>query len=105
MAVAAAAAAMLGAGVAAPVAAKDYNVAGTVDCGVRSGEPCPDAASVFLWTSDVSGRDEKWEVDVTWVRDDLYGLHQDEAINFEVGISRPRSAASRRSGSAAKAAS
>ena len=37
-----------------------------------------------LFTSDISGVHESWVIDVSWVKDELTGLHQDEAIDFEV---------------------
>ena len=84
-----AAALLTSVGAATPTAyAKEYNVAGTVDCGVRSGRLCPASESIFLITSDISGRDERWEIDITWVQKKLGGFYQDEAFDFEV-MDRP----------------
>ena len=71
---------------ASPALAKDFNVAGTVDCGVRSGRACPLGDTITLWTDDISGTRELVTVDVTWIGRQLRGasLEQDDAIDLEV---------------------
>ena len=68
----------------APTFAKEYDIAGTVDCGLRSGEACVIADSVKLWTDDVSGTRELITIDTAWIKKDFAGLDQDEAIDLEV---------------------
>jgi len=67
-----------------PALAKEYNIAGTVDCGAKSGRSCSIGNTVDLWTSDVSGSRQLVTVDVSWVRKHLRGLGQDDAIDLEV---------------------
>ena len=71
---------------ASPALAKDFNVAGTVDCGVRSGQDCPIGDTISLWTEDISGKRELVTIDITWIRRQLRGveLEQDDAIDLEV---------------------
>ena len=64
--------------------AKDYNIAGTVDCGARSGRTCSVGDTLDLWTSDISGTPQLVTVDISWIRKHLRGLDQDEAIDLEV---------------------
>ena len=69
----------------APVAhAKEYDIAGTVDCGVRSGRHCSIDNALNIWTDDVSGQRQLVTVDVSWIRRKLPGLDQDDAIDLEV---------------------
>ena len=73
----------------APIAlAKEYNIAGTVDCGLRSGQRCSIDSTVALWTEDISGSPQRVIVDVSWIRKQLPGLDQDEPIDLEV-MDRP----------------
>ena len=64
--------------------AKDYNIAGTVDCGVPSGHDCAIGDSLRLWTEDVTGTKELITLDISFIRQDLRELGQDDPIDLEV---------------------
>lgn len=66
------------------VSAKEYNIAGTVECGRRSGQRCDIGNTLQLWTWDVNGRRQLVTIDVSWIRRKLPNLDQDEAIDLEV---------------------
>src|SRR5829696_4521330 len=69
---------------ASPALAKDFNIAGTVDCSQRSGRVCSIDNTVKLWTDDISGTRQLVTVDISWIRKRLPNLEQDDAIDFEV---------------------
>ena len=61
--------------------AKEYEIDGTADCGLRSGRRCSIDAKLALWTDDVSGKRERVEVDVSWIDpDDLDAIDQDDRV-------------------------
>lgn len=74
----------------APVSAsKDFDVTGSLDCGVRSGERChfedwDTGPMIAMFTEDVSGTSERFVVDATWLRDHLTAFHQDDFVWFVV---------------------
>ena len=80
---------------AAPVSAsKDFDVTGSLDCGVMSGHKCvfedwDDGPTIGLFTKDISGVTERFEVDASWMRDHLTAFRQDDFVWFLVrdGIS------------------
>jgi len=71
---------------ATPTLAKDFNVAGTVECGARSGRACAIGDTITLWTDDFGGPRQLVTIDATWIQRQLSraGLEQDEAIDLEV---------------------
>jgi hypothetical protein len=64
--------------------AKDYDIAGTVDCGVPSGNACPVGNSLRLWTDDVTGSKALITIDISWIRNDVANLDQDDPIDLQV---------------------
>jgi hypothetical protein len=64
--------------------AKEYDVAGTVDCGVPSGRDCTTRDTLDLWTDDVSGTRQLVTVNVSWIKSQLPKLDQDDPIDLEV---------------------
>ena len=69
---------------ASPALAKDFNIAGTVECGQRSGRACSIDDTVQLWTDDIGGTRQLVTVDISWIRKRLPNLEQDDAVDFEV---------------------
>ena len=67
-----------------PALAKDFNLAGTIECGQRSGRGCSIGDTVQLWTDDFGGKHQLVTVDISWIRKRLRGLDQDDAVDFEV---------------------
>jgi hypothetical protein len=73
-----------------PVAASnDFDVTGSLDCGVRSGQTCAfedwgDGPMIALFTEDVSGTTERFVVDAAWLRDHLTAFRQDDFVWFVV---------------------
>jgi len=67
-----------------PALAKDFNIAGTVECGRRSGRSCVIDNTVSIWTDDFGGKHQLVTIDISWIRKKLPGLDQDDAIDFEV---------------------
>jgi len=84
---------LLTAGPAAPVASaamiKDFDVTGTLDCGVRSGRKCEftdweTGPKLAMFTEDISGEMMRFEVDASWLRDHLTAFRQDDFVWFVV---------------------
>ena len=65
-------------------AQKEFTIVGTVDCGLPSGRRCTIDDVLRLWTSDVTGERARFTVDVSWVKNQLVGYDQDDAICVEV---------------------
>lgn len=65
-------------------AAKDYDIAGTVDCGVKSGHGCSIGDTLNVWTDDLGGGKQLATIDVSWIRKQLPDLDQDDPIDLEV---------------------
>src|SRR5436190_5072341 len=63
---------------------KDLELTGTVDCGLASGARCSIGDTLRLWTTDVDGTRRLVEIDVSWIRDQLGGIDQDDLLSFEV---------------------
>src|SRR5436190_18566175 len=63
---------------------KDLELTGTVDCGLASGARCSIGDTLRLWTTDVDGTRRLVEIDVSWIRDQLGGIDQDDLMSFEV---------------------
>ena len=68
----------------AAVLAKDFNLAGTVDCDRKSGRSCSIDDTVRIWTDDFGGKRQLVTIDISWIRKRLPSLDQDDAIDFEV---------------------
>src|SRR5262245_10938497 len=64
--------------------AREIELDGTADCGLRSGRHCSIDNTLALWTDDVSGNRERVEIDVRWVKDDLDKIDQDERVCLTV---------------------
>ncbi|MGE3271624.1 MAG: hypothetical protein AB7P40_22930 [Chloroflexota bacterium] len=68
---------------------KDFDVTGSLDCGVRSGDRCQFAdweigPKLAMFTEDISGETMRFEVDASWLRDDLTAFRQDDFVWFVV---------------------
>src|SRR5690349_14131107 len=71
------------------VSAKEFDVTGTLDCGVRSGHICKwddwDTGPVIgIITEDISGKPERVLVDASWVKKDMTDFGQDDFVWFTV---------------------
>jgi hypothetical protein len=69
----------------APALAKDFDVTGTLDCAVASGQKCiftdwETGPTLAIFTEDVSGEMMHFEVDASWIRDDLTAFRQDDFV-------------------------
>src|SRR5215217_5645918 len=64
---------------ASPALAKDFNIAGTVECGKRSGRSCSIDNTVSIRTDDFGGKHQLVTVDISWIRKRLPNLEQDDA--------------------------
>src|SRR5215210_8062560 len=60
--------------------AREYEIDGTADCGLRSGRRCSIGSVLAVWTDHVSGTRERIEINVSWVRDDLGKIDQDDLV-------------------------
>src|SRR6187431_1032031 len=61
--------------------ARELEIDGTADCGLRSGRHCDIDKTLALWTDDVTGSRERFEVDIRWIdKDDLDKIDQDERV-------------------------
>jgi hypothetical protein len=63
---------------------KTFDIVGTVDCGLASGKRCSIGDVVRVWTEDVSGHRQLVEIDVSWIRQTLPALDQDDLLRLEV---------------------
>ena len=64
--------------------AKEFEIDGTADCGVRSERRCSIDSTLAIWTDDVSGTNQRVEVDVSWIRQALGAIDQDDHVCFVV---------------------
>ena len=69
--------------------ARDFDVTGTLECGVRSGERCSFAdwangPTIAVLTEDISGETQRVLLDASWVKDDLSSFDQDDWVWFTV---------------------
>ena len=68
-----------------PASAKDFALIAIVDCGAKSGKPCPDGTTIIgVRTDQISGKLQTYKVDVSWVLKQAPRLHQDDEICVEV---------------------
>src|SRR5882724_2862513 len=72
---------------AAPALAKEFDVTGTIDCGVRSGNKCDftdwsTGPTIGVLTEDISGTRELVQIDASWVKNDLNDFDQDDFVWF-----------------------
>lgn len=65
-------------------AAKEYDIAGTVECGARSGRHCPIGDTLTLRTDDLGGKGRLATINVSWIRRRLRSLDQDDPLDLEV---------------------
>ena len=70
---------------AVPVAAKEFDVTGTIDCGALSGRKCDftdwsTGPVIGVLTEDISGVRERVLIDASWVKNDLTDFDQDDFI-------------------------
>jgi hypothetical protein len=75
--------------VASAPAVKDFDVTGSLDCGVRSGQKCvftdwETGPKLAMFTKDISGEKMRFEVDASWLRDHLTAFRQDDFVWFVV---------------------
>jgi len=75
--------------VATAAAVKDFDVTGSLDCGVRSGQKCvftdwETGPILALFTEDISGESMRFVVDASWLRDNLTAFRQDDFVWFTV---------------------
>src|SRR5215207_6236871 len=66
-----------------PALAKDFNIAGTVECGRRSGRSCVIDNTVSIWTDDFGGKHQLVTIEISWIRKKLRDLEKEEATDFE----------------------
>lgn len=71
------------------VLAKEFDVTGTLDCGIRSGRKCSfsdwaTGPKIGVLTRDLSGNLERVVLDASWIRDDLTDFGQDDFVWFVV---------------------
>jgi uncharacterized protein YfaP (DUF2135 family) len=60
--------------------AREFEIDGTADCGLRSGRRCSIDSTLAVWTEHISGERQRIEVNVSWVRDDLGKIEQDDYV-------------------------
>ena len=60
--------------------AKEFEIDGTVDCGLKSDRRCDIDKVLALWTDDISGVRERVEIDVSWIKDSLDKIDQDDHV-------------------------
>lgn len=60
--------------------AREFEIDGTADCGLKSGKHCSIDNSLALFTDDVSGEKQRVEIDVRWVKADLDKIDQDDHV-------------------------
>src|SRR5262245_28182772 len=61
--------------------AREIEIDGSADCGLRSGRHCDIANTLALWTDDITGTRDRFEVDIRWIdKDDLDKIDQDERV-------------------------
>ncbi|MGE3271897.1 MAG: hypothetical protein AB7P40_24295 [Chloroflexota bacterium] len=66
--------------------AKEIDVIGTVDCGLRSGQRCSLENTLVLLTDSVTGEATHISIDISWIKDKLPALDQDDEITLSVEI-------------------
>jgi len=60
--------------------ANEIEIDGTADCGLKSGRRCSIDSRLAIWTDDISGTRERIEIDVSWIRDSLDSIDQDDRV-------------------------
>jgi hypothetical protein len=51
--------------------AREYEIDGTADCGLRNEQRCTIGSVLSIWTDDITGSRQRFEVDVSWIKDAL----------------------------------
>ena len=64
--------------------AKEFEIDGTADCGVPSDRRCSIDTILAIWTDDIGGINQRVEVDVSWIRQALGAIDQDDHVCFVV---------------------
>jgi hypothetical protein len=72
-----------------PALAKDFDVTGTLDCGAQSGRKCDfvdwdTGPTLAIFTEDISGDRLLFEIDASWIKDDLTDFGQDDFVWFVI---------------------
>lgn len=72
-----------------PAIAKEFDITGTLDCGVRSGSRCTFSdwtagPVIAVLTEDISGTRERVLIDASWIKNDLDDFDQDDFVWFTV---------------------
>ena len=65
-----------------PGLAKEFDVVGSVDCGIPSGRRCDLDDTLVLLTDSVSGLHEMVAIDISWIKKKLPALDQDDEIEL-----------------------
>lgn len=61
--------------------AREYEIDGTADCGLRSERRCSIDSTLAVWTDDVTGTRQRFEVDVSWIRpSQMDRIDQDDRV-------------------------
>jgi hypothetical protein len=54
-----------------PGLAKEFELMGTIDCGLATGQNCPIDNFMTLWTPGISGKNEPYIFDMSWIQEQL----------------------------------
>ena len=66
--------------------AKEFDVIGTVDCGIATGRRCSLDDTLVLLTDSVTGEYERVAIDISWIKRKLPALDQDDEITLSVEL-------------------
>jgi uncharacterized protein YfaP (DUF2135 family) len=69
-----------------PGLAKEFDVIGTVDCGIATGRRCSLDDTLALWTDSVTGVTALVSIDISWIKRKLPSLDQDDEITLSVEL-------------------
>jgi len=69
--------------------AKEIDLTGTVDCGQRSGRHCSLGDTLVPRTSDITGELAPAAIMISWIKDQLPSLDQDEDQRDNQGVPVP----------------
>lgn len=61
----------IGLAVAGQGQAKEFEIDGTADCGLRNEQRCSIDSVLAIWTDDIDGNRQRVEVDVSWIKESL----------------------------------
>src|SRR5262249_50234830 len=60
--------------------AREFEIDGTADCGLKSGKHCDIDNNLALFTDDISGERQRVEIDIRWVKQHLAKIAQDDHV-------------------------